>query len=133
MRDSDTGLDLTGHHNESLLDVLAVLGRCLKEAHVIVLSKLLTLIGGDLSGLGHVALVANQDAGDVVGSVFLDLVHPVLYCAEALAIGDIVGHNDTVGTLVIAGGDSLETLLASSVPNLELNGLSINFDSSNFL
>ena len=66
----------------------------------------------------HVALVADQDAGDVVGGVFLDLVHPVLDGAEALTVGDVVGHDDAVGSLVVAGCDSLEAFLSSCVPNL---------------
>lgn len=133
LRDSHTGLNFTSHHDESLLDVLAVLGGSLKEAYVVVLSKFLALISGYLSGIGHVALIADQNAGDVVRGVLLDLVHPVLDCTEALAVGDVVSHDDTVGSLVVAGGNSLETFLASGVPNLELNGLSIDFNGSNFL
>ncbi len=98
-----------------------------------MLSKFLTLIGGYLSGIGHIALIADEDAGDVVGGVLLDLVHPVLDGAEALAVGDVVSHDDTVCTLIIAGGDGLETFLACSVPDLELNSLSIDFNGSNFL
>lgn len=86
-----------------------------------------------MSGVGHIALVSDQDAGDVVGCVFLDLVHPVLNCTEALAVGDVVSHDDTVSTLVVARGNSLETLLTSSIPDLELDGLSVNLDGSNFL
>ena len=133
MRDSDTGLNFASHHNECLLDVLAVLCGCLKETNVVVLSKFLTLIGGYLSGIGNIALIADEDAGDVVGGVLLDLVHPVLDGAEALAVGDVVSHDDTVCTLIIAGGDGLETFLACSVPDLELDGLSIDFNGSNFL
>jgi hypothetical protein len=133
LRDSDTGLNFASHHNECLLDVLAVLGGCLKETNVVVLSKFLTLIGGYLSGIGHIALIADEDAGDVVGGVLLDLVHPVLDGTEALAVGDVVSHDDTVSTLIIAGSDGLETLLASSVPDLELNGLSVDLNGSNFL
>jgi hypothetical protein len=65
--------------------------------------------------------------------VFLDLVHPVLNSAEAFAVGDVVSHDDTVSTLIIAGSDGLETLLACSVPDLELNGLSVDLNGSNFL
>jgi hypothetical protein len=65
--------------------------------------------------------------------VLLDLVHPVLDCTEALAVGDVVSHDDTVSTLIVAGCDGLETFLTSSVPNLKLNGLSIDFNSSYFL
>ena len=133
MRDSNSRLNFASHHDESLLDVLAVFGRGLEESDVVVLSKFLTLIGGYLSGIGHIALIADKNAGDIVRSVFLDLVHPVLDGTEALAVGDVVSHDDTVSTLIIAGSDSLETLLACSVPDLELNGLSIYLNSSNFL
>ena len=34
-----------------------------------------------------------------------------------------------VNGLVVAAGDSLEALLAGGVPNLELDGLSVNLDS----
>jgi len=37
-----------------------------------------------------------------------------------------------VGTLIITTSDGLESLLTSSIPNLELDGLSINVNSSNF-
>ena len=66
MRDSNSRLNLASHHDECLLDVLAVFGRSLKESDVVVLSKFLTLIGGYLSGIGHIALIADQNAGDVV-------------------------------------------------------------------
>jgi len=86
-----------------------------------------------LAGVGHVALVADEDAGDVVGGVFLDLVHPVLDGAEALAVSDVVGHDDTVRALVVAARYRLEALLTGGVPNLELNGLTVNLNGSNFL
>ena len=133
MSNSNTGFNFTGHHDESLLDILAVFSGGLKEANVIMLSEFLALVGGDLAGVGHIALVAHEDARDVVRGVLLDLAHPVLDGAEAFAVSDVVGYDDTMGTLVVAGCDSLETFLASSVPNLKLNSLSVNFDGSNFL
>jgi hypothetical protein len=81
-----------------------------------VFSQLLALIGRDLSGLLHIALVSDQDAGDVVRGVLLDLVHPVLDGAEALPVGDVVGHDDTVCALVVGASNGLEALLACSVP-----------------
>ena len=65
--------------------------------------------------------------------MLLDLVHPVLDGAEALAVGDVVSDNDTVSALVVAASDGLESLLAGSVPNLKLDGLSVNLNCSNFL
>jgi hypothetical protein len=48
--------------------------------------------------------------------VLLDLVHPVLDGGEALAVGDVIGHNDTVSALVVTASNGLESLLSSSVP-----------------
>ena len=118
MGDSNTRLDLSGHHNESFLDILAVLGRSFKESNIVMLCEFLAFIGGNLTCVGEVALVADEDARNVVGGVLLDFVHPVLDCAETLAISHIVSHNDTVGAFVVAARDSLESLLAGSVPNL---------------
>lgn len=95
-----------------------------------MLCELLALVGGDLAGLDHVALVADQDAGDVVRGVLLDLVHPVLDGTEALAVGDIVGHDDAVRALVVARGDGLEALLSGGVPNLKLDGLAVDLNGA---
>lgn len=62
--------------------------------------------------------------------MLLDLVHPVLNGRETLSVSDVIGHNDTVSTLVIAAGDSLEALLACSVPNLQLDSLSVDLDGT---
>ena len=65
--------------------------------------------------------------------MFLDLAHPVLDGTETLAVSDVVGHDDTVGALVVAACDGLESLLAGSVPDLKLDSLAINVDCSDFL
>ncbi len=83
-----------------------------------MLSELLSFIGGDLACIGHIALVADENTRDVVRSMLLDLAHPVLDGAEALSVGDVVGHNDTVSSLVVAAGDGLESFLTSGIPNL---------------
>ena len=98
-----------------------------------MLGELLALVCGDLAGLSHIALVADEDARDIVGSMFLDFAHPVLDGAEALSVGDVVGDDDTVSALVVAAGDGLEALLAGGVPDLELDGLSVDINGSDFL
>ena len=81
-----------------------------------MLGQLLALVGGDLAGVGHIALVADKNAGNVVGGMLLDLVHPVLNSAERLSVSDVIGHDDTVSALVVAAGDGLEALLSGGVP-----------------
>lgn len=65
--------------------------------------------------------------------MFLDLIHPVFDGAEAFAVGDVVGHDDSVCALVVAACDGFESFLTSSVPNLQLDGLSIDLNRSDFL
>ena len=57
--DGNAGFNFSSHHYESLLNILAVLSRSFKEAHIVMLSELLSLIGGDLASVCHIALVAN--------------------------------------------------------------------------
>ena len=113
---SNSWFNFSGHHSESLLNIFAVLSWGLKESDVVMFSELLALISADLSAVLHIALVAYQDAGDVVWSVLLYLVHPVLNSTETFSICDIISHNDTMSTLVIAACDSLESLLTCGIP-----------------
>lgn len=62
--------------------------------------------------------------------MLLDFSHPGLDRCEALSVRDIVRHDDSVSTLVVAGGDGLEALLASSVPNLQLDRLAVDVNRS---
>ena len=114
----NTRFDFTGHHDEGFLNIFAVFCRGFKEAYVVMLSELLALVGGDLASVGHIALVANEYARDVVRGVLLDFTHPVLDSAEALSVCDVVGNDDAVCALVVAAGDCLEALLAGGVPDL---------------
>ena len=58
--------------------------------------------------------------------MLLDLSHPVLNGGEGFTVGDVVGDDDTVGALVVAGSDGLEAFLPGSIPNLELHDLVID-------
>jgi len=50
---------------------------------------------------------------------------------EGVAVSDVVDDNDSMGALVIAGSDSLEALLTSSIPDLKLANLLVNVNSAN--
>ena len=64
--------------------------------------------------------------------MLLNLTHPRLDVAEALAVCDIVDHDDAVRALVITRCNCLKTLLPSSVPNLELDLLGVNVHCLDF-
>lgn len=74
----------------------------------------------------EIAFVTNKDSRNVITCVLFDFSHPVLNCREWLTVCDIVSNNYTVGTFVIAWCNGLESLLASCVPNLKFDCLSIN-------
>lgn len=116
LRDSNSWLNFSCHHNEGFLNVLAVLGWGLEESNVIVFSEFLSFVCRDLSGILHIRLVTNKNSGDIVWSVFFNFIHPVFDGTEGLTISNIVSDNDTMSTLVIAASDGLESFLTCSVP-----------------
>ena len=65
--------------------------------------------------------------------MLLNLAHPRLHCSETLSVGNIVGDNDSMSSLVVAGSDSFESLLAGGVPDLKLDSLSVHIDGPDFL
>jgi hypothetical protein len=63
--------------------------------------------------------------------VLFNFCHPILNSREGLSVRNVVGNYDSVGAFVVARSYSLEALLASSVPDLELNSLLVDVDCSN--
>lgn len=98
-----------------------------------MLGQFLAFFKGDLALVLHIGLVADKDAGDVVRGVLLDLAHPGFDGREGLTVSNIISNDDTVRSLVVRGGDRLESLLASGVPDLQLDGLAFYFDGPDFL
>ena len=99
---SDVVFDLARHSLESSLDIAALLGRSLKEAHTVVVSHLLALLERHCASVLEICLVTHQDSRDVVLSVLLDLAHPGVHGRERVTVSDVVHHNNAVGTLVVA-------------------------------
>ena len=94
--------------------------------------KLFSLGVRDFSLIFQIFFVTHKNTGNVLIRVLVDLSHPLGDLGEGVSVSDVVGHNDTVSTLVVAAGDSLEPLLPGGVPNLKLDGLAIYVDSSDF-
>lgn len=63
--------------------------------------------------------------------MFVDFAHPFGNLGEGVSLSNVIGDYDTVGTLIIAAGNSLESFLTSGIPNLKLYGLSIDVNCSN--
>ena len=126
------GLDFTRHQGEGILDVERALGRRLKETDVEVVSQVFRLGVLDLTLVLQILLVANQDAGDVLVGVLVDLAHPLGNLGEGVTISDVVSDDDSVHTTEVARSDGLEAVLADRIPDLELDGLAVDLDGADF-
>ena len=104
----------------------------------------------------HIALVADEQLVDTLGGISVNLLKPLLDVVERVHVGNIVDNANAVSTAVVGGGDGTETLLAGGIPlshrvsackegvrgrisslgiayDLQLDGLAIEFDRSDFL
>ena len=50
---------------------------------------------------------------------------------EGLFVGDVIDEHDSHGPAVVGSGDGAEPLLASGVPNLQLDLFPVHFDRAN--
>jgi hypothetical protein len=74
-------------------------------------------------GLFHVNLVANDNKGKVLGatgrSLDQEFVSPALQGLETLCVVDVEHEHAAVSPTVECNAQGLETLLSSSIPDLE--------------
>ena len=94
--------------------------------------KLFALGVRHFSLIFQIFFVAHKNTGNVLIRVLVDLSHPLRDLGEGVSVSDVVGHDDTVSTLVVAAGNSLEPLLPGGVPNLQLDSLAVYVNSSDF-
>ena len=121
----DPVLDGASHGDESLLDIVGVLGRGLDVGDLHAVGKLLGDGGVDDALVDEVGLVADEELVDVLAGVAVDLAEPLLDVVEGLHVGAVKDEDDALGPAVVAAGDGAETLLAGSIPDLELDDLPV--------
>ena len=92
----------------------------------------LSFFKGNCSLRFEINFVSDQNASDIVLGVLLNFSHPGVHSVERVSVSDVVGHDDSVCALVVAGGDGLEALLASSVPDLKLADFVVRVDCADF-
>jgi len=127
-----SGLDLRGHGEESLFNVVRCFGGSFQEFNPKRVGKFLALFGRDDTLGSQIALVTNQKLVDVFCGVSVNFVQPLLHIVEGIGIRHVVNNNDTVGTTVVGRGDGSETLLSGSIPNLQFDSFCFQFNSANF-
>ena len=64
--------------------------------------------------------------------MFVDFTHPFGNFCKGISISDVIGDYDAMSTSIVRGGDGLESILTSCVPNLELDYLAINIYGLDF-
>ena len=64
--------------------------------------------------------------------MLLDLRDPVADRFEGAAIGHVIHEKNALSAAEIRGGNSSETLLSRSIPDLELNASSVNINVLDF-
>lgn len=79
---------------------------------------------------GQIALVADKQLVDVLASVAVDLLKPLLHVVERLLIGHVVDDDDAVGTAVVT--EMKKEPLKSTEHKLALLTQLTGFDSGHF-
>lgn len=119
----DVLVDLLGNIDEGHLDALPRLGARLDERlQSVRLSPHSRLLARDLPLLlAQIALVPDEDDGDVGFGRGAELVEPLLHVGEGVAPRDVVDEQRAGGAAKVGLGDGAERLLAGGVPDLELD------------
>ena len=80
----------------------------------------------------HVALISKNHPLHILIGVLVNVPQPLGNVIKGLGIGDVVDEHDTHGATVVAGGDGVEPLLPSRVPDLKLYLLPPQLDGFDF-
>ena len=124
--------NLSGHQSERFFYIHRFLGWSLKEPDIKMISKLFSFLIWNLSLILQIFFVSYENSWNILLCMLIYFAHPLRDFRERFSVCDIISHNNTVSTLIITTSDGLEPLLTCSIPNLQLNRLSINVNCSNF-
>jgi hypothetical protein len=86
----------------------------------------------DLAVFFEVGLISHQEDGDFRAGVLVDLFHPVFDVGEGGGRVDGVSQYDDQRTLVEGSGKVFELLLASGVPDLQLDLVLLDLEGFDF-
>lgn len=93
-------------------------------------SKLLCLLGWDCPKVSQIALVSHQHDDNVGVRMVSQLFQPALNILVGLMLADIVHQKRADRTAIVCGCDGAIAFLACSVPDLSLDGLSVDLDGA---
>jgi len=124
-------LNLLRHGQEGLFDVCRILRGGLKEGDGKLIGKFLCdAIFHDFLA-GKIGLVANKQLVHTLRSIAVDFLQPLLHVGECVVVSDIIDNNNAVCSTVVRRGDGTETFLSCGIPNLKLDSLAFELNSTN--
>ena len=97
-----------------------------------MIGKVLALIIAYVPAVLQIRLVSHQEANHVGLRILLCFSHSILHIVKALSVGDVIYNDDSVGSMVIIGGNSFEPFLPGSVPNLQPDVFIVDVDGFHF-
>uniref|UniRef100_A0A2M4D474 Putative secreted protein n=1 Tax=Anopheles darlingi TaxID=43151 RepID=A0A2M4D474_ANODA len=131
-RGPDAILDFGRHGHERLLHVGSIFRRRLQERNAQLIRQFRCRGGVDAFLRLQITLVANQQFVHVVASVALDLLQPLFHVLERIVVGAIVHDDDAMCTAIVGRRYRTEAFLTGSIPDLQLDRLSVQIYGSNF-
>lgn len=120
--------NLTSHRSETVFDADIVLGWCFKIRDLIVSRKLLSLFFADLSFLNKITFISNKHFTNIISGKSFNFIYPLSDIIKSFSICHVIHYNYPMSTSVITSSQSSESLLASSIPNLQLDILTLHLN-----
>lgn len=118
-----------GDYIKCLGDLVVVFSVNFDELESIFFGKVGSLVCRDCPLIFKVILISDQQYLHVRITIHLHLLQPVLDMGESIAPGDVVDKESSNGAPIVRSGNRTEVLLASRVPDLELDVFAADLDS----
>ena len=116
---------------EGLINGVVVLRAGLDVVAAKALSERLGIGGGNFTTIGAVSLVSYEQHGGSGASELLHILHPDCDVVKRLTVRDVEHQHDAVSAAVVGVGDGAEALLASGVPQLQLDDFILTLEGQN--
>ena len=118
-------LQFVRHRHENgiyMVGSFIILCRCLKQWHVVRVSKFLSQICVNSNTLNHITFIAHKNAGNVLVQVMaVTLLNPCWHVFKRGHLGHVIHKDNSMNVPVIMLDHGLaESLLTSRVPQLQL-------------
>ena len=129
------GDDFLGESDEGIMHVHCSFCRGLQEFNAQMTCKVFSLLSFHLPAGFEIRLVSDKYLECIRGSSIVNFRQPdLLNARKRLAVSDIIDEDDSCCSLVVCGSYTPESFLASDVPDLQLDTVTmvLNFFAGEF-